>query len=309
MNLHLTKQLKPKASAPLQTLVKHLGFLRNFQDGAYLKAALEQKTPVWQVPTSYTETLLALELGPFASEQKFALTRNENSGIYFNKKFKTLEDTVFKIALVRYGYPKAETSVVVSIENPRYHSIEMSLEPILGGTSGNLFALASYFYDKPAAYQKIHAFLLEKSTLLTTQISQEYVAALLELFSLENQPVPSNTYEFSKTFSKKETCFGYLPVIKKTAIFSLAFFYQPSKKAQNALSQTLEVYATINKAGALVYDIFPVYGTEIFEPRQVLAFINKNTKFWLAELEALVAFGLSLTTLPDLKAKILISNI
>src|SRR5664280_2812543 len=195
MNLHLTKQLKPKASVPLQTLVKNLGFLRNFQDGAYLKAALEQKTPIWQVPTSYTETLLTLELGPFATKQKFNLTRNENKGVYFNEKFETLEATVFKIALVRYGYPEVETSVAITIENLQYHSIEMSLEPILGGASGNLFALASYFYDKPAAYQKIHAFLLEKSALLATQISQEYVAALVELFSLENFPAPNNVYE------------------------------------------------------------------------------------------------------------------
>lgn len=219
----------------------------------------------------------------------------------------------FNLALTRNNYadryPRLGTSVVVAVENLGYHSTEMELDPLLGGTSGNLFALATYFYDKLAAYQKIHAFLLEKSALLATQISQEYVAALVELFSLKNQPAPSKAYRLPVTFSKKENCSEYLPAIKQTAIFSVAFSYRPSKKARNSLSQELEIYSTINKAGALVYDVFPVYGTEIFEIKQVLAFINKNTKLWLAELEALVTFGLSLAALPSLKAKILLSNI
>lgn len=309
MNLRLTKQLKPKALEQLQLLVKHLGFLRNLQDGAYLKEALEQKPPIWQVATSYYETLLTLALGPFPAKEKFNLTRNENAGIYFNENFKTPTSAAFNLALTRNSHPTPGTSVVVSVENNTYHSIEMALEPSLGGTSGNLFALATYFYDKPAAYQKIHAFLLEKSSLLSIQISQELVAALIELFSLENKLIPSKTYVLPKTFSKKENCFEYLPAIKQTAIFSMTFSYRASKKAKNSLSQTLEIYLTLNKAGELVYDLVPVYGTEIFEPRQVLTFINKNTKLWLAELEALVAFGLSLAALPNVKTKILISNI
>lgn len=53
LTLRLTKQLSPKASEQLQLLVKNLGFLRNFQDGPYLKEALSQQSPIWQVPTSY----------------------------------------------------------------------------------------------------------------------------------------------------------------------------------------------------------------------------------------------------------------
>lgn len=304
MNLKLTKKLSEKELARVLLLSKKLKILENLQDGPYLREALLQKTPIWKVGTSYVESIINQNIGPIFAPKAYNLTRSQANSLVFSQNRPNLEKVEFEISLARsLRYPFDRARVLASIENKTLNTTDLTLDPLSGGNFGNIYALATYFYNKYEAYKKIQALLVEKRELILSQISEAYVEALLELFSAEKAPENLEDYLIPSAFLKEETCFEHIPSFEKAAIFSVNYTYS----SKSAFYQDLVLCLSLDKSENLVYDIFPVYSAKInTEDGKIYDSINKNTNLWLKNLEQLADFGLNIYSAA--RTKILIDS-
>jgi hypothetical protein len=303
MNLELSKAINKEAVKRIYLLSKKIKILENLQDGIYLREALLQKNPVWKVKTNYIESIINQNIGPISTSKECNLERSQNNHLAFRQNRPNLEKVEFEISLARSNNYPFNTRVLASIENKTLHTKDLNLDPLSGGNFGNIYALATYFYNKYEAYRKIHDLLVEKKELILSQISAEYVEALIELFSVEKTAKNLENYSIPKEFIREETRFINIPSLEAKAIFSVSYTHS----VKGAFYQDLILCLSINKSENLVYDIFPVYNAEInVEDEKIYDFINKNTNLWLKNLEQMADFGMDIYNL--LKTKIFLSN-
>lgn len=304
MILKMCKKLQQNDTNKIREINKKLIFLRQLQDGAFLKEDLEQKTPVWQAENPHVEFLLDEKIGPVASVSNCAIRRTNSNTLCFYKEERKTEKVNFAITLVKASYPKPVTArAIATIENMELHTREVCLDPVAGGSFGNLYALATYFYNKLVAYEKIHNCLKKNAKKLEAQISKTYVGDLIRLFSAAAPSKPTKAFYIPTAFVSRENCMLNIPTIEDKAIALVEYAYF----VKGHFMRNVEICLVLAENNILEYYIIPNYGVEIYEDQELLAFLNENTNNWLKNLAALTSFGYALSK--KVKTKLLINNI
>ena len=304
MILKMCKKLQQKDTNKIREINKKLIFLRQLQDGPFLKEDLEQKTPLWQAENPHIEFLLDEKIGPIASVSSCAIKRTNSNTLCFYKEERKTERVNFALTLVKASYPKPLAArVIATIENMELHTRDVCIDPTTGGSFGNLYALATYFYNKLAAYKKIQNCLKKNVKNLEAQISETYVADLIKLFSVTAPRKPTKAFYIPTAFVSRENCMLNIPDIEAKAIALVEYAYF----VKGHFMRNVEICLVLAENNILEYYIIPNYGVEIYEDQELLAFLNENTNNWLKNLETLASFGYALSK--KVKTKLLINNI
>ena len=304
MILKLCKKINQKDAIRIKEINRKIVALRQLQDGLFLKEDLEQKNLIWKSENKIVDLLLDEKIGPVVSSSKCKMERTNSNLICFREEERNMEKLNFSIMLSKTNYPVSDNIVAcASVENLMFHTIDIYIDPISAGTFGNIYSLATYFYNKLDAYVKIHACLIKNAKKLEKQISKPYISDLEKLFSVSSKIKNVKDFCISEEFIDKTVCTLNIPSTENKSMALAEYLYY----VQGHLVKNVEICLCLGERNTLEYYIIPNTGVEIQEDQELLDFLNNNTNDWLKNLEEMVFFGYSIGK--KVKTKLLTSNI
>jgi hypothetical protein len=230
--------------------------------------------------------------------------RTNSNIVCFSKEERKMKKVNFAIMMSKLSYLQPVTTRVSAIiENLELHTKDICIDPIAGGSFGNIYALATYFYNKLDAYEKIQNCLKKNKKNLENQISKSYITDIIKLFSASNKRKDVKDFYIPKEFVNRENCMLNIPSVEDKAIAIVEYSYY----VKGHFIKNVEICLSIAENNIFEYYIIPNYGVEIYEDKELLDFLNNNTNKWLKNLEEMAFFGYAISK--KVKTKILINNI
>lgn len=313
MWLRVRKQLSSEAAARIRVNCKKTEFLCQLKDGNFLWEASLAKKIVWEKASAGIKILIYENVGPIVTAAyELAIKRGaeEYSAVFRNCPSNAKNN--FRIILLRNGVEASTTNISINIDSPAVDKNEFDFAP--GENSeANIFALATYFYNKFEVYARIYEILLAEKINLYKNIGRAYTDALIDLFSVEKAPETAKTYAIplknlpAKTSDKKiveqvEEIYGDMLDIEATHLQigqACEFLFEGS-------SEKSRIYLALDVANILYLEC-PIAFISAEKINKLTNFIQDQLGAWLEALEERTNFGLSLCE--KVKTKILVDNI
>lgn len=319
MLLRTVKQISPATVVRINRNQANLAFLFNLRDAAFLREDILAKNLQASKKGYYREILMHENIGPLMTPE-YGLVRSQIGNIsYFQglPSSKT-EELNFTVTLIRNNSFSTKVEVAVFVDTPAHSWKEFSFNPFSCGDTegrGNLLAVASYFYNKRALYEKTQAFLLAKQIALATALGEAYTSDLIALFSVPASEAAVENFDISEKNLRKEILpYGrndpkdlFRQKCKHIDFAEIPFYVNDSL-------EDIEAHLYLGPDNTLVLDASYEGTASSVGKRAVSKEDAKFTKFvdeqlndWLKNLEQLTTFGFSIWE--GLKTKILIGTI
>lgn len=321
MLLRTVKQINVETVARINRDQAKLHFLFHLRDAAFLREDLAAKNlQEMEKGHYYLKTLIHSNIGPLLTPE-YGLVRSSIGNISYFQSLgaSSIEEAYFTIRLIRNNEDPAKVELAIFVTTPEHPWKEFTLNPFHCGDAegnGNILAVAAYFYNKRAMYEKTLTILLEKKSELEAALGEAYTADLLALFSalkskkkLENFVIPKkNLSKEVLPYNRNDAKDLFRKKCKVIDFATLPFYAAAS-------NEDIEAHLYLGPANTLVLDAsYLGTASSVGEPRAVSNTDAKFTKFadeqlndWLKNLEQLNNFGLAIYE--GLKPKILISTI
>jgi hypothetical protein len=224
MYLRITKQLTSADAARLRSVKAGEESLRNIKDFKFLTDGIKLKN-IFDEKHPWYEMLASKKVfkcyGTFTLPEYRLIEWANMLGYCERKARNRIWRRSFNLSLGDTPSALGDLSLHARIFQDYYDAEEYTLH-LAEGAKSNIFSIASYFYNKKAFYNKIHAFLGKNKSKFETLMGEEFIHQLTALFSVDKSPKTVKAYNLALS-EKYESFEQTPPLLAKTAYLPLCF--------------------------------------------------------------------------------------
>jgi hypothetical protein len=314
--LRVKKQLSSKDAERIKSNSKKTDFLLQLNDGNFLCEDILSKRIAWEKTTDCIKILVYKNVGPIKTEAyELAIKNGSEEYSKVSRNYQRNDKNNFRIILIRNNVGAPNTNILINVDSPDVDKNEFDFVP-REKPKENIFSLATYFYNKFEAYQKISEILLTEKIKLYENMGKVYTDDLISLFSVEKESEATKDYTIplrniavktednndNKIYEQVEEIYEDTIEIENTRV-------QISQACEFLFTNSSEksrIYLSLDEANILYLEC-PLAFINSQKIDKLTDFINKQLNAWLKDFEKRANFGLSIYE--KLKTKILVDNI
>lgn len=299
MLLSISKQLKKETADRIRNIHQKSDFLINLPDNDFLEKEAKAKTITWPVG-GWTKILIKQNVAPILVPE-YELSGSYKGNMYYPTFLAApkLQELNFFIFLTRDHMQHYSSSIRTCVEDEKKHLIAYNLDPIKWHSNGNIYTLATYFYNKISVYNKIQELLIKNIESLNEQMGETYLEDLILLFSGKKEKV--KTYNiYAKNISEEYVDKNVVNPKKEKISKAKAIYYKKDT------ASVVDTFLSLDKDNLLYWDFDLQNLDGQIQKEQFYKFINSQTNAWLLSLEQSTNLGMNIYE--KVKIKILMEN-